>query len=329
MKSKNVNFKQKRFLVTGGSGFIGNEIVRQLLEKGSIVTVLDNFSSGKKNYLDSHKNLKIIKGNIQDEQIVAKSVKDQEAVINLAALPFIPDSYDHPSEFFKVNTLGSVNAIVQSIKSKTVKSFVQISSSEVYGSAQYTPMDETHPTFPHSTYAVSKLAADRAAFSLHKEHGFPVVIIRPFNSYGPRFTQPYIIPEIIKQISGKSKILKLGNIKATRDFTFVSDTADAIIRASSERKAIGEVINVGSGSDISILDLAKKITKLSNQKITIKYDKARLRPYDVNKLVCNNKKAKRILNWKPKTSLDEGLKKTLEWSRSINISFNSPFKRTH
>jgi len=322
-----VNFKQKRFLVTGGSGFIGNEVVKQLLAKEAVVTVLDNFSSGKKNYLTSHKNLKIIKGSIEDEGIVSKSVKDQEAVINLAALPFIPDSYNHPSEFFKVNTLGSVNAIVKSIKSRSVRSFVQISSSEVYGSAQYIPMDEEHPTFPHSTYAVSKLAADRAAFSLHKEHGFPIVIIRPFNSYGPRFTQPYIIPEIIKQISGNSNRLKLGNIRATRDFTFVSDTANAIIRASSEKKAIGEVINVGSGSDIAILDLAKKIIRLSKRKITITHDKARERPYDVNKLVCNNKKAKKILKWKPRVSLEQGLKKTLEWSKSMNVSFDSPFKR--
>jgi dTDP-glucose 4,6-dehydratase len=322
-----VNFKQKKFLVTGGSGFIGNEVVRQLLEKGAVVTILDNFSSGKKNYLSSHKNLKIVRGSIENEGIVAKSVKDQEVVINLAALPFIPDSYDHPLEFFKVNTLGSVNAIVQSIKSKSVSSFVQISSSEVYGSAQYIPMDENHPTLPHSTYAVSKLAADRAAFSLHKEHGFPIVIIRPFNSYGPRFTQPYIIPEIIKQISNNSSTLKLGNVKATRDFTFVSDTADAIIRASSEKKAVGEVINIGSGSDVAILELAKKIIRLSKRKITIRYDEDRERPYDVNKLVCNNNKAKKILGWQPKVSLEDGLKKTLDWSKSINISFNSPFKR--
>ena len=321
-----MTLKEKRYLITGGAGFIGNEVVRQLLDKGASVTIFDNFSSGKKTNLPKNKKLKIIRGDITKESDVKKATLNQEFVINLAALPFIPDSYDHPGDFFHVNTIGSVNMILQSIKSKTVKNFVQISTSEVYGSAQKIPMDENHPTFPHSTYAVSKLAADRAAFTLHKEHNFPIVIIRPFTSSGPRFTQPYIIPEIIKQLE-KHDHLKLGNVKATRDFTYVSDTAGAIINASIEKKAVGEVINVGTGVDVSVLKIAKTILKLLNKKSKISYDKKRIRPFDVNKLVCDNSKARKILKWKPKISFEEGLKLTLEWSKHSNLTLNNAFNK--
>jgi len=320
-----MSFQEKRFLVTGGAGFIGNEVVRQLLDKDATVTVFDNFSSGKQNYLPNHKKLKIINGNITNENDIKKAIKNQEAVINLAALPFIPDSYNHPADFFNVNTMGSVNMILESIRSRTVDIFVQISTSEVYGTAQKIPMNENHPTFPHSTYAVSKLAADRAAFTLHKEHNFPTVIIRPFNSYGPRFTQPYIIPEIIQQIS-KNNSLKLGNVKSSRDFTFVSDTACAILATTKEKKAIGEVINIGSGFDVTILKLANTILRLSNMKSKIVYDKNRKRPFDVNKLVCDNSKAKRILKWKPTISLEDGLKQTLAWAKNNKLVLNSAFK---
>lgn len=320
-----MSFAEKRFLVTGGAGFIGNEVVRQLLDSDATVTVFDNFSSGKRNYLPNHKKLKIIRGNIMNESDIKTAIKNQEAVINLAALPFIPDSYNHPADFFNVNTVGSVNMILQSIRSKTVDIFIQISTSEVYGTAQKIPMDENHPTFPHSTYAVSKLAADRAAFTLYKEHDFPTVIIRPFNSFGPRFTQPYIIPEIIRQISANGN-LKLGNLKSSRDFTFVGDTARAILTAAKEKKAIGEVINIGSGYDVTILKLANTILRLSNMKSKIIYDKNKKRPFDVNKLVCDNSKAKKILKWKPTISLEYGLKQTLTWAKNNDIALNSAFE---
>jgi len=322
-----LNYNEKRILVTGGAGFIGSEVVSQLIKKNAMVSVLDNFSSGKKQYLPKKKNLKIIKGDITDEKVISRSVKDQEFVIHLAALPFIPDSFYYPADFFNVNTTGSVNLLWKSIQSKTVTRFVHISTSEVYGTAQHTPMDENHPTAPHSTYAVSKLAGDRVAFTLHKENGFPVVIIRPFNSYGPQYTQPYIIPEIMNQLLIGNKELMLGNINATRDFTYVSDTADAIIRSLDSKKAIGEIINVGSGNEISIKDLAFKISKIAKKKIRIKYDKSRERPYDVNRLICNNKKALKLLGWKPKISMDQGLKKLFQWATKNKITFQSSFKR--
>ena len=328
IKNSKLNFQDKRVLVTGGAGFIGSEVVSQLLTNGYFVTILDNFSSGKKQYLPkSNKKLKVIKGDIRDKKSVKKAVTDQEVVIHLAALPFIPDSFYYPGDFFDVNTNGSINMLWNSIKSRSVETFVHISTSEVYGSAQTVSMNENHPTTPHSTYAVSKLAGDRAAFTLHKENGFPVVIIRPFNSYGPRFTEPYIIPEIMSQILNNSKEIILGNVNTARDFTYVQDTASAIIKSIIEKKANGEIINVGSGTEISILNLAKKILKIAKKKTKIKYDKSRERPYDVNRLNCNNKKAKKILKWSPKISMDEGLSQTFSWATKNTISFDAPFKR--
>ena len=328
IKNSKLDFQNKRVLVTGGAGFIGSEVVSQLLTNGYFVTILDNFSSGKKQYLPkSNKKLKVIKGDIRDKKSVKKAVTDQEVVIHLAALPFIPDSFYYPGDFFDVNTNGSINMLWNSIKSRSVETFVHISTSEVYGSAQTVSMNENHPTTPHSTYAVSKLAGDRAAFTLHKENGFPVVIIRPFNSYGPRFTEPYIIPEIMSQILNNSKEIILGNVNASRDFTYVQDTASAIIKSIIEKKANGEIINVGSGTEISILNLAKKILKIAKKKTKIKYDKSRERPYDVNRLNCNNKKAKKILKWSPKISMDEGLSQTFSWATKNTISFDAPFKR--
>ena len=323
-----LNLKDKKILVTGGAGFIGSEVVSQLIKKNAVVTVLDNFSSGKKQYLPkNNKKLKIIKGDITDEKIVKRAVKDQESVIHLAALPFIPDSFYYPADFFNVNTTGSVNLLWKSIQSNSVDRFIHISTSEVYGSAQFVPMDENHPTAPHSTYAVSKLAGDRVAFTLHKENGFPVVIIRPFNSYGPKYTQPYIIPEIMNQLLNGTKELMLGNVDATRDFTYVSDTADAIIRSLSAKKAVGEIINVGSGNEISIRDLALKISKIAKIKTKIRYDESRERPYDVNRLISNNKKAKTILDWTPKITMDQGLKKIFQWATANRVTFQAPFKR--
>ena len=322
------SFRDKAILITGGAGFIGSEAVNQLLNEGAKVTVFDNFSSGKKHYLPKgNKKLRIIKGDITNERAVINVTKDQEIVLHLAALPFIPDSFYYPVDFFKTNTIGSMHVFWSAVKSKTVETVVNISTSEIYGSAQYTPMDENHPTSPYSTYAVSKLAADRAAFTLHKENGFPVVILRPFNTFGPRYTEPYIIPEIIGQLLRGTKELNLGNVNSTRDFTFVSDTVNGMISAAKEKKAVGEIINIGSQNEIRIGDLVTKLSKIAKIKTKIKRDESRLRPYDVNRLVCNNKKAQQLLKWKPRISVDKGLKITYDWAKNNKVSFNAPFTR--
>jgi dTDP-glucose 4,6-dehydratase len=320
-----MQLEESKILVTGGAGFIGSEVVKQLCEEKAKVTVLDNFSSGKRKFVEGFDDVRIIAADICDEEKLSNALKDQEFVIHLAALPFIPDSYSFPQEFFNVNTIGTINVIWQSIQSESVERFVHVSTSEVYGAAKYIPMDEEHPTLPHSTYAVSKLAADRAVFTMHKEHGFPAVIIRPFNSFGPNITQPYIIPEIILQLLKGNSTLHLGNVESSRDFTFVSDTARGMILALSEKRAIGETINLGRSVDIKIRDLAFLIAELMGKEIIIETDQARLRPFDVERLFCSNKKAEGLLGWKPIVSLEDGLKMTIDWIKKEGLSFKDPF----
>ena len=320
-----MNYADSRVLVTGGAGFIGSEVVRQLCEMGAQMTVLDNFSSGKRKYIEGFDDVEVVEADVCDEEKVSRVIQDKEYVIHLAALPFIPDSYNFPQSFFIVNTTGTVNVIWQSIQSESIERFVHVSTSEVYGTAKYVPMDEDHPTLPHSTYAVSKLAADRAVFSMHKEHNFPSVILRPFNSFGPNITQPYIIPEIILQLLNNNNTLKLGNVDSSRDFTFVSDTARGIILALSKKRAIGETINLGRSMDIKIRELAFLIAELMGKEIKIKTDQARLRPFDVERLYCSNKKAEELLGWKPTVSFEEGLKMTIDWIKKEGLSFKDSF----
>lgn len=326
MKKIPTDLRGENVLVTGGAGFLGSELVKQLTELKANVTVLDNFSSGKIDYIKRCKHVEVIKGDICNEETVSKAMRNQQLVIHLAALPFIPDCYYSPEEFFQVNAIGSVNMMWKAIKSETVKRFVHISSSEVYGTAKYVPMDEEHPTLPHSTYAASKLAGDRAVFTMQKEHDFPTVIVRPFNSYGPNITQPYIIPEIMLQLLHLNGTVRLGNIKSRRDFTYVSDVARGIILASTEKEAIGNTINLGSSSQITIENLAFTIAKSLNKEIRLETEPARFRPYDVESLLCDNTKAKQILGWEPTVPLEEGLKRTIDWGLKNPIFFTGPFK---
>jgi len=319
------DIKDRRILVTGGAGFIGSEVVRQLSRGGASITVLDNFSSGRFEYISGLGRITKIEGDVCDERMVSRSLRDHEIVIHLAALPFIPDSYYAPQDFFRVNTMGTVNLIWSTINSESVEKFVHVSSSEVYGTAIYTPMDENHPTFPHSTYAASKLAADRAVFTMSKEHDYPVVILRPFNSYGPNVTQPYIVPEIITQIVSGNSAVRLGNIDSSRDFTYVEDTARGIVLASLVKEAVGEIINLGSGSDIKVRDLALLMGNLIGRNVNVESDESRLRPYDVKRLVCDYSKARRILGWAPQVPLEEGLRRTIDWLSRNPVAFKTPF----
>ena len=322
----NKECKGKIIFVTGGAGFVGSEIVRQISASGGTAIVYDNLSSGKKKFIQNYPRVKIIKGDVKNRLTIHKAIQKSQYIINLAALPFIPDSFHYPQEFFEVNTNGTLNLILESINHKKIKNFVHISTSEVYGSAKKSPMDENHPILPQSTYAVSKLAGEKAVFTMHKEHDFPAVMIRPFNTYGPNITQPYIIPEIIMQVLGKNSEIKLGNINAERDFTFVSDTANGIIRALFSKKAIGETINLGSGKSHKIKDIVKSVSSILEKKVTISTNKDRLRPFDVNKLVCDNRKAKKMLDWEPKITFDEGLKNTINWIKENSVELRTPFR---
>ncbi len=304
------DYEEKNVLVTGGAGFIGSTLVRRLIESGANVTVMDNLSHGKPENL-SGKDLELVRGDIRDRQLVDKIVSDKDLVFHLVAKPFIPYCYVDPREVLEVNLMGTLN-VLETVKSSKIENLVYISTSEVYGSAQYTPMDEKHPTLPHSTYAVSKLAADRLCSMFHREHGIPVSILRIFNAYGPRETHPYIIPEAISQLS-KSDVVYFGDLNSTRDFTFVEDTVKAIL-LSGLNPLNGEVLNVGSGKGIKMLDIVKLIAKLlGKDDIEIKEDPSKFRVFDVDTLLCDNKKAKKLLKWEPKIELEEGLKKTIDW----------------
>ena len=323
--------KNKEILVTGGCGFIGSEIVKQLSEIGANVTIIDNLSSGKEEYIQNLSNVKLITADLLDDDAIESIVKDKEYIINNAALPFIPDSYYIPKKFFDVNVNATISLALSVIKEKKSKRFVHISSSEIYGTARYTPMDENHHTTPQSTYAVSKLAGERVVFTMYKEHNLPAVIIRPFNSFGPNITQPYIIPEIITQIL-KGDVVKLGNLNAKRDLTYVSDTARGIILSLVKEGVIGEVINMGSQRSYSIKDLVGLISDIMGKKISIEIDPSRFRPYDVDTLICNYERATKLLGWKPETTVREGLEKTIEWIKKVDfklsMSYNEKYKMT-
>jgi dTDP-glucose 4,6-dehydratase len=312
-------FNNKNVLVSGGAGFIGSTLVRELLKEKERIVVLDNFSSGDIVNIEEVKaQIEIVNGDIRDKDL-SKILKkhDIDYVFNLAAFPFIPECYDKPEEFFDVDARGVLNVMLSS-KETGVKRIIQYSTSEVYGTAKYIPMDEDHPTLPCSTYAVSKLAADRLCFTLHHEHKVPVIILRQFNVYGPRITQPYVIAEIIKQLS-KSNKLKLGNLNARRDFTYVEDAAKGAIQLMKCDAAVGEVVNMGSGKDLSIKELSEKIGSILGYKgVEFEIVQKRLRPLDVERLQANYSKMNKLTGWKPTTELEKGLMKTIEWFKANN-----------
>lgn len=321
-----LNIQGKNILVTGGAGFIGSTLVRKLLEEKSSVFVLDNFSSGSKELLEEVKNdIEIIKGNILDENLAEIFSKHGiDAIFHLAAEPYIPSCYERPKDFFETNANGTLNLLLAA-KESVVGRFLYFSSSEVYGSAQKVPMDETHPLNPLSTYAVSKLAAERLCFSFSNEHELPVIIQRQFNVFGPRETHPYIIPELISQLS-KTSALKLGNTTSSRDFTFVDDAAGASIMLMKSDKAVGEVFNCATNKCHTIKEIAETIGGLmGHEKISIESEKKRFRPLDVQRLVGDYKKINRFTGWTPKVSFKEGLQKTIDWFNENNQ--NWPFKK--
>lgn len=312
-----MSFEGNSVLVSGGAGFIGSKLVRELIKESANVVILDNFTSGDLANIEEIKDkIEIINGDIRDSDLPKILKKHRvDYIFNLAAFPFIPECYDKPQEFFDVDARGVLN-IMLAAKETGVKRILQYSTSEVYGTAKYVPMDENHPTLPCSTYAVSKLAADRLCFTLHHEQKIPVIILRQFNVYGPRITQPYVIAEVIKQLS-KSNKLKLGNINASRDFTYVGDAAKGAISLMKCDAAVGEVVNMGSGKDWSIKELAEIVGSLMGHKsVEFEIVQKRLRPLDVERLQADYSKMNRLTGWKPTTSLEEGLKKTIEWFKA-------------
>ena len=309
-----------KILVTGAGGFIGSHLVEYLLKKEYYVRAFVRYNS--KNYwgwleeegIDSHSNLEIYTGDIRDYDSVHDAIKGVDVVFHLAALIGIPYSYVSPLAYIKTNIEGTYN-ILQSARELKISRVIVTSTSEIYGTAQYVPIDEKHPYNPQSPYAATKASADHLAISFYRSFGLPVTIVRPFNTFGPRQSARAIVPTIITQIlSGKSEIF-LGNLHPTRDLMYVKDTARGFVQVGLHPDTIGEIVNIGTGKDISIGDLTKLIMKLIGKEVLIRTDSKRIRPKlsEVERLLCDYSKAKNLTGWEPEYSLEEGLKETITW----------------
>jgi NAD dependent epimerase/dehydratase len=310
--------------VSGADGFIGSHLAEYLVSLGYKVRALSQYNSfGHRGWLDqlSTETLSEIEfhdSDIRDSQAMRKFVDGADYVLHLAALIGIPYSYLAPQSYVDVNVSGTLNLLQAALESN-VKGFVQTSTSEVYGTAETVPMSERHPLKGQSPYSASKIAADQLAFSYWSSFELPVSIIRPFNTFGPRQSSRAIIPTIITQIANGRQELSLGNLDSTRDMNFVKETVRAFEIAMRTEGAFGKAINVGSGFEISIRELALRIANQMNTEISFKTDPNRLRPKnsEVERLVCDAQLAERILGWKPSRDseqvLNSGITQTIEW----------------
>ncbi|MBA7499751.1 UDP-glucose 4-epimerase [subsurface metagenome] len=315
------DFKGTNVLVTGAGGFIGSHLTEYLVKQGANVRVFIRYNSrddrGQIEYLphEIQDALEIHWGDLRDTKSVFNAVKRCEIVFHLGALIAIPYSYVNPADYAQTNILGTTN-LLNACLEYGVKKVVHTSTSEVYGTAQYVPIDEKHPLQGQSPYSASKIGADMMAESFYRSFGLPVAIIRPFNTYGPRQSTRAIIPTIITQALSNKEI-RLGSLSPTRDLNFVYDIVRAFIHIVQSPKAVGNVINIGSGKEISIGELVKKISLLMNKETIVSQDPDRIRPdkSEVERLLCDNRKAYEIVGWKPEVDLDEGLGLTIEWIR--------------
>jgi dTDP-glucose 4,6-dehydratase len=317
-----MNLDGKKALVTGGGGFIGSHLVEALLRKGCNVVALVHYNSFNRwGWLDSlHKEMlkeiEIFSGDIRDPYGVKKAMTNTNVVFHLAALIGIPYSYHSPEAYVDTNVKGTLN-ILQAARELEIERIVHTSTSEVYGTAQFVPITEEHPINPQSPYAATKTAADFLSLSFYRSFNLPVTVIRPFNTFGPRQSARAIVPTIISQILANEKRVSLGSLDPTRDLNFVMDTVEGFLRAAEANTAFGEVINIGTGHDVSMGNLAKRISELMGVDIEIYEDPKRIRPdkSEVGRLCAANQKARSLLQWSPKYSLDDGLGQTIEWFR--------------
>lgn len=307
----------KTVLVTGADGFIGSHLTEMLLEKGYQVIALSYYNSFNDwGWLDgvSHPNLSIISGDIRDPHFCKYLTKDIDIIFHLAALIAIPYSYVAPDSYIDTNIKGTLN-ICQAAKENNVKRVLVTSTSEVYGTAQYVPIDEKHPKQPQSPYSATKIGADALALSFYNAFELPIVIVRPFNTYGPRQSARAIIPTIISQIANGIKEIQLGDLSPTRDFNFVKDTCRGFIELANCDQAIGQEVNIASNYEISMRDTLELIAKLMNSDVKLVEDKQRLRPKnsEVFRLWGDNTKMKSLTGFTPEYSIENGLKETINW----------------
>jgi len=311
----------KTVLVTGAGGFIGSHLTERLAREGARVRAFVRYTSrhdiGLLTFLpdDLLREVEIVSGDLRDGEAVRQAVRGVEVVFHLGALIAIPYSYLHPREVVETNVLGTLNVLLAARDLGTAR-VVHTSTSEVYGTAQYVPIDEKHPLQGQSPYSASKIGADRLAESFYRSYGLPVVTLRPFNTYGPRQSARAVIPTIITQVL-TAECVRLGALEPQRDFTYVEDTVDGFLRAGNAPLIEGQEINIGAGDCIAIGDLAKKIMALAGRELPIVCEEERLRP-EKSEVMClhaNAGRARQLLGWEARVSLEEGLRRTMAWIR--------------
>jgi len=312
----------KKVLVTGAGGFIGSHLVEVLLAKGADVRAFVKYN-GRNDWgmlsdlpAESLKNVEVVIGNICDPFFVRKAVKGCDYVFHLAALIGIPYSYVAPSDYVQTNVIGTLN-VLEACRSEGVARMVHTSTSETYGTAIYVPIDEKHPMQGQSPYSASKIGADKMVESYFRSFELPTVIVRPFNTFGPRQSARAFIPTVITQALTRDKIV-MGSLDPVRDMTYVKDTAEGFVQVGLADKTVGQEVNLGVGEGETIGTMAKMVLKLvGKENVSIKQDPARIRPAksEVMKLISDNSKALELSGWKPRFTLEEGLTETVEWIR--------------
>ena len=317
-----MSFKNQRLVVTGGAGFIGSEVVRQLVNQEANVVVIDSLVNGKRENLEglATNRVRLVVADIRNREVLGQEMNGTDLLIHMACLG-VRHSFHSPEENHEVNATGTLG-LLQLAREKGVKRFVYVSSSEVYGTARSVPMSEEHPTFPQHVYGAAKLAGECYARAFYESHRFPTVVVRPFNTYGPRSHHEgdsgEVIPKfMLRSLAGEPLII-FGDGNQTRDFTYVVDTARGILMAAQADEAVGETINLGSGREISINDLAKQVISITEQaNVGCKHDSPR--PGDVRRLYADITKAKRLLGFRSEISLREGIAKLHDWYLGLGI----------
>lgn len=317
-----------KILVTGAGGFIGSHLVELLVQRGYQVSGFFQYSShGSLGWLErsrARKHIHVIMGNISDFDSVRAAVRDHDMVFHLAALIGIPYSYVSPKAYIRTNIEGTYN-VLESVRRSEVGKLLVTSTSEVYGSAQYTPIDEAHPLVGQSPYSATKIAADQLAVSYHRSFATPVTIVRPFNTYGPRQSLRAIIPTVICQALEGPPTIRLGNLDAVRDFNFVEDTVNGFLQiATCADNTAGEVINIATQTAVSVRELVAMVAELLGHAIRASEDVARIRPAgsEVDRLLGSNEKIRRTTAWQPQYNLRAGLEKTLVWFKENRSHYN-------
>ena len=308
----------RKVLVTGGEGFIGSTLVDHLLALGAEVRAYVHYKPyGSAGFLAGREDdVEIVAGDVRDAERVGEAVRGRDTVFHLAALIGIPYSYVAPESYIQTNVLGTYN-VVNACRRHDVQRMVHTSTSETYGTALTVPISEEHPLQPQSPYSASKIGADMMALSFKHSFDVPVAVIRPFNTYGPRQSARAVIPTILSQLHSGATEIKLGSTTPTRDFNYVDDTARGFIAVAESDRALGHVVNVGSGREISIGDLAELLVEVSGRDAKVVTDDSRIRPdnSEVERLLCDNTRAREWCGWEPQVPLEEGLRRTSEWVR--------------